>query len=140
MAWWKLIKIYVKNGSKNDVYRLTKWDVKNDWKYVPKWPPKICSKMWSKIEFSRGGPGGLKWSKSTGGSGGVLFINFLKFCSFLQKLPHFSTPKSTPKKGPIKMSFPTNRLYFFQNGGPKMSLFGGSGGGPLGPKNVDTTI
>jgi hypothetical protein len=25
-------------------------------------------------------------------------------------------------------------------GGSKMSLFGGSGGGPLGPKNVDTTI
>jgi hypothetical protein len=38
------------------------------------------------------------------------------------------------------MSFPTNRLYFSQNGGPKMSLFGGSEGGPLGPKNVDTTI
>jgi hypothetical protein len=72
--------------------------------------------------------------------GDPIFINFLKFCTFLQKLPHFSTPKSTPINGLIKMSFPTNRLYFSQNGGPKMSLFGGSGGGPLGPKNVDTTI
>jgi hypothetical protein len=38
------------------------------------------------------------------------------------------------------MLFPTNRLYFCSNGGQKMSLFGGSEGGPLGPKNVDTTI
>jgi hypothetical protein len=75
-----------------------------------------------------------------GGSGGGPFINFLKFPHFLQKLPHFSTPKSTPINGPLKMSFPTNRLYFCSNGGQKMSLFGGSGGGPLGPKIVDTTI
>jgi hypothetical protein len=40
----------------------------------------------------------------------------------------------------LKMLFPTNRLYFCSNGGQKMSLFGGSEGGPLGPKNVDTTI
>jgi hypothetical protein len=88
--------------------------------------------------------GGSKSAKNDqnrpGGSGGGPFINFLKFFSFLQKLPHFSTPNSTPKMGPLKMPFPTNRLYFSQNGGPKMSLFGGSEGGPLGPKNVDTTI
>jgi hypothetical protein len=94
-----------------------------------------------KIQFSTGGSGGAKMIKiEGGGSPGSVFINFLKFLHFLQKLPHFSTPKSTPINGSIKMSFPTNRLYFSQNGGPKMSLFGGSEGGPLGPKNVDTTI
>jgi hypothetical protein len=97
-------------------------------------------KKWPKLNFMGGVQNGKNRSNSTGGSGGAKFINFLKFFTFLQKLPHFSTPKSTPKKGPIKMSFPTNRLYFSQNGGPKMSLFGGSEGGPLGPKNVDTTI
>jgi hypothetical protein len=101
---------------------------------------KIDQKMSKKINFQGGGPGGPKSSKIDLGDPGPQIWNFLKFCSFLQKLPHFSTPKSTPKKGPIKMPFPTNRLYFSQNGGPKMSLFGGSEGGPLGPKNVDTTI
>jgi hypothetical protein len=67
-----------------------------------------------------------------GGSGGARFINFLKFRSFLQKLPPFLTPKMDP----IKMPFPTNRLYFSQ----KSTFMGGPGGGPLGPKNVDTTI
>jgi hypothetical protein len=38
------------------------------------------------------------------------------------------------------MSFPTNRLYFCSNGGPKIVQNRGAGGGPLGPKNVDTTI
>jgi hypothetical protein len=75
-----------------------------------------------------------------GGSPGSIFIKFLKIPHCLQKLPHFSTPKSTPINDLIKMPFPTNRLYFSQNGGPKMSLFGGSEGGPLGPKIVDTTI
>jgi hypothetical protein len=84
--------------------------------------------------------GGSKSSKIDLGGPGPQNINFLKFSHFLQKLPHFSTPKSTPINGPLKMSFPTNRLYFCSNGGPKMSLFGGSEGGPLGPKNVDTTI
>jgi hypothetical protein len=67
-----------------------------------------------------------------GGSGGVIFINFLKFRTFLQKLHTFGPPKSTP----IKCPFPTNRLYFSQ----KRVKNGWTGGGPLGPKNVDTTI
>jgi hypothetical protein len=117
---YKLFKKWHKNDQK--------WRGQNGSKIVKNWHAMGGSKM-SKIDQI--------WP---GGSGGGPFINFLKFCSFLQKLPHFSTPKSTPKMGPIKMPFPTNRLYFSQNGGPKMSLFGGSGGGPLGPKNVDTTI
>jgi hypothetical protein len=116
----KLIKNYRNLGVKIDVKNRPKKQLKN--------------------QFSRGGPGGSKMIKIDVWDPGGQFINFLKFCSFLQKLPHFSTPKSTPINGPIKMSFPTNRLYFSQNGGPKMSLFGGSGGGPLGPKKVDTTI
>jgi hypothetical protein len=109
-------------------------------KIDPKLTPIKLIKNCSKIEFYGGGPGGSKLSKIDVGDPGGQNKNFLKFPHFLQKLPHFSTPKSTPINGPIKMSFPTNRLYFSQNGGPKMSLFGGSGGGPLGPKIVDTTI
>jgi hypothetical protein len=94
---------------------------------VKNWPKKC-----SKINFQGGVPGGQNDQNSRGGSGGVDFINFLKFRSFLQKLPPFLNPKMAP----IKMSFPTNRLYFSQ----KSTFMGGPGGGPLGPKNVDTTI
>jgi hypothetical protein len=96
--------------------------------------------MMPKIEFSRGGSAGQKSSNFDLGDPGPPKWNFLKFCTFLQKLPHFSTPKSTPINGSIKMSFPTNRLYFSQKGGPKIAQNRGAGGGPLGPKNVDTTI
>jgi hypothetical protein len=42
----------------------------------------------------------------TGGSGGAIFINFLKFRTFLQKLPPFWPPKSTPINGPIGKPIP----------------------------------
>jgi hypothetical protein len=109
-------------------------------KIDPKLTPIKLIKNCSKIEFYGGGPGGSKLSKIDLWDPGSQIINFLKFRTFLQKLTTFRPPKSTPKKGPITLSFPTNRLYFSQHGGPKMSLFGWSEGGPLGPKNVDTTI
>jgi hypothetical protein len=80
------------------------------------------------INFDLGDPDPQKW-------------NFLKFRTFLQKLPTFRPPKSTPKRGPIENAIPhKNACTFAPMGGSKMSLFGGSEGGPLGPKNVDTTI
>jgi hypothetical protein len=117
------------------------------YKLMKKWPKN--DQKWSVINRPKNGQklichGGVQNDKnrqiSTSGTRDPIFINFLKFPHFLQKLPHFSTPKSTPINGLLKMSFPTNRLYFCSNGGQKMSLFGGSGGGPLGPKIVDTTI
>jgi hypothetical protein len=54
--------------------------------------------------------------------------NFLKFCSFLQKLPHFSTPKSTPINGSIKMRFPTKTPVLLLRGGSKNVTFWGVGG------------
>jgi hypothetical protein len=135
-----MLKLLLKNDGKMGRYKWSKPRVKNRPKLCQKWPPKISSKNGLKIDFRGGGPGGSKWSKIDVGDPGGQNINFLKFRTFLQKLSTFGPPKSTPKMAPIKMSFPTNRLYFCSNGGPKMSLFRGSGGGPLGPKNVDTTI
>jgi hypothetical protein len=67
--------------------------------------------------------------------------NFLKFRTFLQKLPLFGPQNRPPKWAPIENAIShKNACTFAPMGGSKMSLFGGSEGGPLGPKNVDTTI
>jgi hypothetical protein len=42
-----------------------------------------------KIDFHGGVQNGKNRSNLTGGSGGAIFINFLKFRTFLQKLPPF---------------------------------------------------
>jgi hypothetical protein len=75
---------------------------KNDAKMTPK----ISSKNELKNQFSRGGSTGLKLSKIDLGGPGPQNKNFLKFRTFLQKLPHFWPPKSTPKKGPIENAIP----------------------------------
>jgi hypothetical protein len=103
-----VIKIYRFWGSKNDVIN--------------------CSKTMPKSQFSTGGPGGPKWSKIDLGDPGPSKRNFLKFCSFLQKLPHFSTPKSTTINGPIKMPFPTKTPVLLLRGGSKNVTFWGVGG------------
>jgi hypothetical protein len=140
----KLIKSDGKNWSKMSFINVEKWVLikwsKTMLKIVKIGGLKIDPKMvknWHAMGGSKIIKNRLFWA---GGVRGGQFINFLKIPHFLQKLPHFSTPKSTPINGLLKMLFPTNRLYFCSNGGQKMSLFGGSGGGPLGPKIVDTTI
>jgi hypothetical protein len=77
--------------SKFDDEKVTQKVVKNDrfWR-VKKWV-----KNDEKMTIFEGVPGGQNHQKSTGGSGGVHFINFLKICTFLQKLPHFRPPKTT---------------------------------------------
>jgi hypothetical protein len=72
--------------------------------------------------------GGSKSSKIDLGDPGPQKRNFLKFCSFLQKLPHFSTPKSTPINGAIKMRFPTKTPVLLLRGGSKNVTFWGVGG------------
>jgi hypothetical protein len=93
-----------------------------------KWPPikllKIDSKL-LKIWYAVGGSKSLKIDL---GDPGPPKQNFLKFCSFLQKLPHFSTPKSTPINGPIKMTFPTKTPVLLLRGGSKNVTFWGVGG------------
>jgi hypothetical protein len=101
-------------------------------KIDPKMTPYKFHQNWPKIDFHGGGQNVQNRSKLTGGVRGGKIINFLKFLHFLQKLPPFLTPKIDP----IKMLFPTNRLYFLS----KRVIYGRPGGGPLGPKNVDTTI
>jgi hypothetical protein len=105
---YKMVKIYRFWGSKNVVIN--------------------CSKNVQKSEILRGGSGGPKWSKIDLGDPGPPKRNFLKFCSFLQKLPHFSTPKSTPINGPIKMRFPTKTPVLLLRGGSKNVTFWGVGG------------
>jgi hypothetical protein len=87
-------------------YKLLKFGVKKSSKIDPKWPPINFIKKWSKIDFYGGGPGGSKLSKIDVGDPGGQNINFLKFRTFLQKLPTFRPPKSTPKKGPIENAIP----------------------------------
>jgi hypothetical protein len=87
---------------------------------------------------------GLKCPKSTkidrGGPGGPNY-KFFENSALFAKTLHFRTPKIDPHKGPYwKTHSPQIGCAFAPMGGRKMSLFGGSGGGPLGPKNVDTTI
>jgi hypothetical protein len=114
--------------SKFDDKKVTQKVVKNDrfWR-VKKWV-----ENGQKMSISGGGPGGPKTSKIDLGGTGPQIWNFLKFCSFVQKLPHFSTPKMTP----IKMFFPTNRLC----SGQKIVKNRWTAGGPHGPKNVETPI
>jgi hypothetical protein len=68
---------------------------------VKKW-----SKFSSKINFQGGVRGGPKSSKIDLWDPGGQIINFLKFRTFLQKLPTFRPPKSTPKMAPIENVIP----------------------------------
>jgi hypothetical protein len=99
--------------------------IKNDakmtfYKFVKIWP-KIAKKV-----ICRGG--GSKSSKIDLGDPGPQKQNFLKFVSFLQKLPTFRPPKSTPINDAIKMPFPTNTPVLFVQGGSKNVTFWGVGG------------
>jgi hypothetical protein len=69
-----------------------------------------------------------KWHFSIPGTRTPQKINFLKFCSFLQKLPHFWPPKSTPINGAINFSFPTKTPVLLLRGGSKNVTFWGVGG------------
>jgi hypothetical protein len=80
------------------------------------------------MTFSTGGSGGLKSSKIDLGGPGPQKRNFLKFCSFLQKLPTFRPPKSTPINGAINFSFPTKTPVLFVQGGSENVTFWGLGG------------
>jgi hypothetical protein len=134
LKWWNLMskwcrKWCVINWPKNDPKMIKNRGVKNRPKSGQKL---IChggvQNDQKSINFDLGDPDPQK-------------RNFLKFCTFLQKLLTFRPPKSTPKRGPIENAIPhKNACTFAPMGGSKMSLFGGSEGGPLGPKNVDTTI
>jgi hypothetical protein len=108
--WIKNVKIYLKLGSKNDakkcIYKCQNRRVENWWKFDEKWPVIKCSKSVLKIDFYGGGRRGSKSSKIDLGGPGPQKRNFLKFCSFLQKLPTFRPPFSTPKKGPIENVIP----------------------------------
>jgi hypothetical protein len=109
-------------------FRWWKPMVKNRQKLTQKWPIINCLKSGLKIDFPGGGRRGSKSSKIDLGGPGPQKRNFLKFCSFLQKLPHFSTPKSTPINGPIKMRFPTKTPVLLLRGGSKNVTFWGVGG------------
>jgi hypothetical protein len=110
---------------------------KNDPKMTPyKFVQKVL-----KNQFSTGGSGGAKMIKIEGGVPGVHFYKFFEILQFSTKAPPLLTPKIDPQKGPYwKTHSPQIGCTFAPMGGSKMSLFGGSEGGPLGPKNVDTTI
>jgi hypothetical protein len=56
------------------------------------------------------------------------FINFLKLSAFLQKRSRFRPPKSTPKVGLLKMSFPTKTPVLLLQWGSKNVTFWGVGG------------
>jgi hypothetical protein len=84
--------------------------------------------MMPKIEFSRGGSTGLKSSKIDLGDPGPQKRNFLKFCTFLQKLSTFRPPKSTPINDLIKISFPTKTPVLLLRWGSKKVTFWGVGG------------
>jgi hypothetical protein len=80
-------------------------------------------------------------SNLTGGVRGGSVYKFFEISALFAKAPPFSTPKIDPHKWPYwKTHSPQIGCAFAPMGGSKMSLFGGSGGGPLGPKIVDTTI
>jgi hypothetical protein len=112
-----LIKIYRKSG--------VKIDVKNR--------PKIAQNLICH--------GGVKIDENRPRGPGTPKTEFFEILHFSTKAPHFSTPKIDPQKGPYwKTHSPQIGCAFAPMGGSKMSLFGGSEGGPLGPKNVDTTI
>jgi hypothetical protein len=85
-----------------------------------------------------------KWSKSIKIDRGVPWGSFYKFfenSSHFAKAPPFSTPNIDPHKWPYWTTHsPQIGCALAPMGGTKLPLFGGSGGGPLGPKIVDTTI
>jgi hypothetical protein len=79
--------------------------------------------------------------KIDGGVRGGPFYKFFEIPHFFAKAPPLLTPKIDPHKWPYwKTHSPQIGCAFAPMGGSKKSLFGGSEGGPLGPKNVDTTI
>jgi hypothetical protein len=94
---------------------------------VKNWP-----KMMLNLTFIIVAMGGSKMIKnrqnSTSGTPDPQNINFLKFHSFLQKLPTFRPPKSTPRNDPINFSFPTKTPVLLLRWGSKNVTFWGSGG------------
>jgi hypothetical protein len=103
---------------------LSKLWLKND----QKWPIIKWSKIDPKVLKNWYATGGSKSSKIDLGDPGPPKRNFLKFCSFLQKLPHFSTPKSTPINDLINFPFPTKTPVLLLRGGSKNVTFWGVGG------------
>jgi hypothetical protein len=85
--------------------------------------------------------GGVKIIKNRPRGPRTLNYKFFEISALFAKAPPFSTPKIDPQKGPYwKCHSPQIGCAFAPMGGSKKSLFGGSEGGPLGPKIVDTTI
>jgi hypothetical protein len=80
--------------------------VKNRLKIDQKWPVINWLKIDPKLVKNWYAMGGSKSSKIDLGDPGSQKQNFLKFCTFLQKLPTFRPPKSTPTKGPIENAIP----------------------------------
>jgi hypothetical protein len=77
----------------------------------------------------------MGWSKniknhhlSTSGTRDPQIINFLKFSVFLQKRSRFRPPKSTPKVGLLKNSFPTKTPVLLLQWGSENVTFWGVGG------------
>jgi hypothetical protein len=93
---------------------------------------KICPKSTPKMTFIIFTMGGSKIIKnrhiSTSGTPDPQKRNFLKFSHFLQKLPTFRPPKSTPINDPINFSFPTKTPVLLLRWGSKNVTFWGSGG------------
>jgi hypothetical protein len=105
-------------------YKLTKKWRKNDQNRRVKNRPKNCLK----IDFHGGGQNDKNRPFLMPDPGDPIFINFLKFCTFLQKLPTFWPPKSTPINDLIKISFPTKTPVLLLRGGSKNVTFWGVGG------------
>jgi hypothetical protein len=72
--------------------------------------------------------GGSKLTKIDLGDPGPQIWNFLKFRTFLQKLPTFWPPKSTPINDLINFPFPTKTPVLLLRGGSKNVTFWGVGG------------
>jgi hypothetical protein len=126
------MKLILKLSLKIVPKMMSKWCVINWWKLLlkidRKWPIINCLKIDQKVLKNWFAMGGSKSSKIDLGDPDPPKRNFLKFCSFLQKLPHFSTPKSTPINGPINFPFPTKTPVLFVQGGSKNVTFWGVGG------------
>jgi hypothetical protein len=80
-------KIDAKNWSKKMIYKWRKWVVKNWPKNDQKWPFYKTLKNDPNLLKSWYATGGSKSSKIDLGGPGPQNINFLKFSTFLQKLP-----------------------------------------------------
>jgi hypothetical protein len=130
-------KICAKIYQKWRGYKLMKKVIKNDRFWVlKKWVEND-----QKCQFMGGG---LKWSKIVKfrpRGPGPPKTEFFEISAFFAKAPPFLTPKIDPHKWPYwKTHSPQIGCAFAPMGGSKIVNFGGSEGGPLGPKNVDTTI